>query len=100
MLYDPRWQKDRKLGPISLRSFIAFLESKPADETYKYYDPQNCALGQFMGAHGFRGSDRYIDLGIDGYLEDWQLAFRAIVGQKPLTFGAALERARAALAAI
>lgn len=99
MLYDPKWENDRQLGPVSLKAFIAWLETMPSEEDYWYGDPETCALGQFRESQGFTGERRKVDLGLPGMMTDWQIALDEIVLPSPCTFGAALERARAALAA-
>ena len=41
MLHNPRHDL------TDIHQFIAFLESKPANETYPYMNPQRCAIAQF-----------------------------------------------------
>lgn len=100
MLYDPKWEKDKQLGPISLRALIAWLETKPPKEKYEYCFPQSCALAQFRAACGFAGRDLIIDLGMVGseYEHSWQSDLDDIVNQIDCTFGGALKRARKVLA--
>lgn len=93
MLYDPKWEMpDRVYDRVSLRAFIAWLETKPANESYVYIVSSECALGQFMKAQGYSGEDCCIDLAPEE--SDW---LNEIVQTRPQTFGGCLERARAAL---
>lgn len=54
MLFNPQW-KDwpvTRTAP-TLDEFIAWLETKNPDETYRYFDPKVCAVGQFHASmHG------------------------------------------------
>lgn len=71
---------------------MAFLESKPADETYYYNDSWNCAVGQFNKAVG-----RKYDF-ISAVSQKGQNTFDArletVAHERPHTFGAMLERAK------
>lgn len=100
MLYDKRWDKqidatpDLEFQGVTLRGFIAWLETKnPADE-YNYCRASTCAIGQYKTSLGhkdprvsFKGLLERDVLRGRNWLED-------IVFQSPWTFGAALERAR------
>jgi hypothetical protein len=99
MLYDKRWDKSEvKADPFSLESLIAWLEKQPAT---KRYDWENCDGGCLIGlygqAHGISwdAMQRVDDGGDSPYskLTPGGIAFRY-----PRTFGAALKRARKALA--
>lgn len=100
MLYDKRWDKPEvKADPFSLESLIAWLEKMPADGAYRWEEHRDCLLGQWCIYNGLIGSalgNKSIDLGLstnpDGFYE-------IAVESGPYTFGAALERARQALAA-
>lgn len=102
MLYDKRWDKPEvKADPFSMDRVVQWLETKPADETYCYVDGGACLIHQYLTHAGIpvdrvwscgdytarRGSPR-----IKTSRELWRVS-----ANKPHTFGAALERARAAL---
>jgi hypothetical protein len=54
MLYDPKWEQktDPEFAGIRLSEFIAWLETKPADETYDYLKPTRCAAAQYLQSRG------------------------------------------------
>lgn len=96
MLYDPKWEVKTKPDVFSLESLIAWLEKQPADEVYDYMNCHGaCLLDQYGAAMAvprnsatYRQLDRAFDGG-GGYF---------IACGHPRTFGAALTRARKALA--
>jgi hypothetical protein len=99
MLFDPNWtHPDIQLGPVSLKGFIGWLETMPPGAEYDYRMPRTCALGQYQEASGFSGDEVIINLGTSN-LTKWQRDLDHIVLTLPWTFGAALSRARALLAA-
>ena len=86
MLFKPSWEIR------SLEGFIAWLETKAAGETYNWHDcGGECAYGQYMAAHGIPWSVAAVD-------HDFRRVVYGIAHQFPWTFGAALERARKAVA--
>lgn len=100
MLYDPKWEV--KTDSPSLSGLIAWLEKQPPNKSYNWSDCEgHCLIGQYWGSIGIsfgegclmelNGQDLYGQLvcpnGSDG-----------IAITRPHTFGAALERARAAQA--
>ncbi|MBR2118463.1 MAG: hypothetical protein IJ935_07295 [Afipia sp.] len=95
MLYDPKWEKnsETKTDPFSLESLIAWLEKQPADKAYNFCDKQNCLIAQYLQAAGVEQYEL-------SSAEVASLGWMQIVNPKAYvpTFGAALERARAALA--
>ena len=52
MLWDPK--KDKPVDPFNptLDHLIAWLETKPANGTYTYSEPQRCLLCQYLKDHG------------------------------------------------
>lgn len=48
MLFDAKRQRYP-----TLYKFIAWLRTKPADETYDWYNCEECACGQFFGGAGW-----------------------------------------------
>jgi hypothetical protein len=68
-----------KTRELTLDNLIAWLETKDADEGYRWQDPRSCLFAQFQDAEA------------DARLEEWQAR---IAVNPPHTFGAALERAR------
>jgi len=100
MLYDPNWAPvETKPDVFSLDGLIAWLETRSVDGIYCYTDSGNCLLCQYFTANGFQG----IALDAFGFSHDgWNTEvrypsiFNEVAIQHPRTFGAALERARAA----
>lgn len=92
MLYDPKWEQKTAADPLSLESLIAWLEKQPASATYDYRVLDACLIAQWSGRcllsfevnALFGGNGSWIAQGEPG--ANW-------------TFGAALKRARAVLAA-
>lgn len=93
MLFYPHWQRDKQLGPISLRAIIAWLAKQPAAEEYAFGLIDSCPMAQFLRASG--AWNCRVDL--ERCAASWQSELAAIFGALPFTFGAALERARVAL---
>lgn len=89
MLYDPKWEVPVKADPFSLDSLIAWLEKQPPGKTYDYSDCGGlCLICQHLTAH---------DIHFSKYAQFENSEIRlAVAAQIPFTFGAALERARAA----
>lgn len=100
MLFDKRWE------PLTLEHFIAWLEGKPGDEAYRYDDPFNCPIAQYLKACG------HTHVNVTGYghwmsnTEAGQLEQFANIARGELrrysyedrnfwTFSAALSRAKA-----
>src|SRR5690606_11872690 len=100
MLYDPKLEgADRVYEGVSLRALIAWLETKPASETYEYVRPDRCAVAQFVQeTTGWVPRERMGCIGI-GDADPERLYLERIVNSMDQTFGGALERARSTLAA-
>ncbi len=106
MLYNESTGKPRT-DILSLDSLIAWLETKPADETYDYTRSKKCVLQQYFTAMGLEGVAvipyRY---SVNRYLinetthdlpEGWEkIALGPAIMYKvtPWTFGKALKRAK------
>lgn len=102
MLYDKRWDKKITADPFSLEALIAWLEMRPADEVYPFFDIYGCVMCQFRQAQGqatpwlTRGAyTGPFDRGLGE--ADTVNRYHAVAGTAPFTFGAALSRARAIL---
>lgn len=111
MLYDPKWEVNTKADPMQLGTLIAWLEKRPASKGYSYTCNGHCLLAQYFTAMGmknvfmwaeyfyhgdkpiFMDEDEAVDRGIATRLPP---NFNKIAVHDPMTFGAALERARAA----
>ena len=93
MLYNKNWEKTHiKADPFSLENLIAWLEKQPAQKEYDYLNCEGyCLIGQYLTAHGKHWSRDYDLLGDSCLRVD-------VAGTAPYTFGAALNRAREALA--
>lgn len=99
MLYDKRWDKqvETKADPFSLESLIAWLEKQPAKKKYDYFDCRGrCLFGQYAAATMDMSWMNVVVL--EGHKHEFKLLAYDIACQKPYTFGAALERARAVMA--
>lgn len=105
MLYDPKWEKP---NVRSIESLIAWLEKQPCDGTYDFTEPSACLLAQYLKFHGATERHDYA-LGSGeaiAYFGDDGVIIHGMPGAKGRadratmwTFGAALERARAAMTA-
>ena len=67
-----------------LDNFTAWLREQPADQTYNWFDPQQCVMAQFLAP-----SKQTV---LTKPLPDW---YERVTQQHPWTFGAALKRAEA-----
>jgi hypothetical protein len=93
MLYDPKWEIEIKHDPFSLEGLIAWLENKPAAGNYNWEDCDGgCLVGIYARAIGMGEQWR------DFHSKLFDADELSIAGDTPHTFGAALERARKALA--
>jgi hypothetical protein len=98
MLYDPKWRQRTKADPFSLRTLVAWLETRDPRERYDYSDPNDCLLCRYFKDHGweqpvvdpFGVSERYKEV------QPYPAAFLKIAGHFDdcWTMGAALKRAR------
>lgn len=77
-----------KHDPFTLEALIAWLEKQVPAETYNYVKPRTCLIGQFTG----------VSLLSDEVDERCFVGAHSIAYDGEWTFGAALDRARAALA--
>lgn len=94
MLYDyKRWERP-KADP--LKGLISWLETMPANKEYDFFDHEGgCMVGQYMASVGEPWSSvRYEQIVWSITGERDSLKF-SIGHDRPWTFGAALERARA-----
>lgn len=110
MLFNPKWTKPEI---YSLEGLIAWLETKPSDETYDWFDIKSCLVSQYLQSHGLSipEASRTLDRMFIGIPEYQFVGFgpsnRQSLYLDPIndadrttrhTFGAALIRAKAALA--
>ena len=100
MLYDPKWEKqaETKADPLTLPALIAWLEQQPSEATYCYYSTGHCLIAQYLQAAGLAksvGGHSFTPLG-GGPRQNIPENFSDIAWDSPRTFGAALNRARAA----
>jgi hypothetical protein len=101
MLYDPKWEQQTKADPFTLESLIAWLEKQPAATEYRYADIYGCLICKYLTAinipfHSAGGCNFQ-----PAALCEPRIAlngFGPVTSKPPYTFGAALTRARAALA--
>jgi hypothetical protein len=104
MLYDPKWEVQVKADPFSLESLIVWLEKQPAEKQYCYGDNGRCLLADYFTSVGYEN----VSVGACDFHHGPNLEMTAkfsddfsdIAVNRPWTFGAALERARAALARV
>lgn len=99
MLYDPKWEVKIKPDVFSLENLIAWAEKQPADKVYDFWC-HRCYLGQYFEEYGYQ-----IDMIGTGTVTFRRKKtrplpphFNEIAIVEPHTFGAALDRARKALA--
>lgn len=102
MLYNKNWDKPEvKADPFSLESLIAWLEKMPAEQEYCFMDNGDCLFFKYFSAMGVPvysiGGD-YYSTEYGGELHFFPDNFPYIAAQAPHAFGAALDRARKALA--
>lgn len=101
MLYDPKWEKKTKADPFTLWAFIAWLEKQPADQKYDYLDCFGaCLYAQYMQSVGVSWEDAgasSLYRNGDKHKAFREMAIYPVAARAPWTYGAALERARAAL---
>jgi hypothetical protein len=95
MLYDPKWSVVAD-ETYTLRDLIAWLETKSPQTTYNFQDCSGgCLLGQYVTERtGSYNCEKYM-LASDLDKKNSDLGGQIAIN-KPHTFGAALERARAA----
>lgn len=102
MLWNPKFDKpaETKTNPFTLESLIAWLETMPADTEYPYMNVQECIACQYLQAHGYQRPWEGPDAGLALYARAMggEDNYFKIAQSGRWTFGAALERARAALA--
>ena len=102
MLYNTKWET--KTDPLTMDSLIAWLETKPAALEYNFDDCRGeCLYGLYMKHHGIKWVDsggcgmRNFHPKVTQVMYDFcQLVYDTTARPGPWTFGAALERARAA----
>lgn len=83
-----------------VHEFIAFCESKPANEAYDWEDESRCACGQFFNNRTFwladeRAIEARSGIGLDSIAGGWR--FRSTTRHDKWTFGALAKRVRKAL---
>lgn len=106
MLYNPDWQKlESKIDIFSVSGLKTWLETKEQSAGYHYGDIHNCLLSQYFRAQGYRWA--YCGSDIVSYSVFFlpPLFYKRIPSEmneisirRPWTFGAALDRARKAIA--
>ena len=99
MLYNTNWAKTHN-DVFSLESLITWLEKQPAAGAYDYSSTKNCLLCQYFRACGIvvdgAGAD-YVRSSFDE-ADYHHHNFNEIAVSGEWTFGAALNRARLAIA--
>jgi hypothetical protein len=89
-----------KHDPFTLESLVAWLEKMPGEKHYCFFSQGHCLIASYLSSLGFRnvwvgGFTWYCDGRRRSKLP---FEFRLVARELPHTFGAALTRARAALA--
>ena len=101
MLYHPKWA-ETKADPFELSTLIAWLEKQPTEKTYCFMDNGGCLLAQYFTEQGFKevsmGGTHIVHGPNRGDYQDLPPHMSSIAVGNPRTFGAALKRARSALA--
>ena len=98
MRLDAVFAKTEPADPLNLSEFIAWLETKDADERYRCTNAESCLLAQWALRFGMvassSGNACYAYKG-NGWRIDYETTpFRHISMSGPETFGAALARAK------
>ena len=102
MLYNTKWET--KTDSLTMDSLIAWLETKNPAKTYDFDDlAGGCLYGLYMKYHGIKWADSggcgmgnsYPKVTLER-CEFCNLVYDQVARKQPWTFGAALERARAA----
>ena len=96
MLYNKNWDYKVKADPFSLESLIAWLEKKPPETSYDYCEIGDCLVARYLKAMGVK---RFELSPCELALLGWKYIVQnyGAKSEDEWTFGAALERARAAL---
>ena len=97
MLFNPNWTKKSE-DVHSLSSLIRWLKTKDPEESYEYTSSRNCLLAQYYRAKGYSKAmvdPECVRLSVFKW-QDLPEHFNAIAREGEETFGAALERAKAA----
>jgi hypothetical protein len=104
MLYDAkRWDRPVRSRPTLLAGLVAWLEKQDATTEYDYTSPTSCLLARYMRSRGHwlivcgPGSFISLYLGFIPVCRHIPRSIDDIAVRRPNTYGAALERARAAL---
>jgi hypothetical protein len=102
MLYNPNWDNPpAQSSPLTIDRLIAWLETQPPDEEYRYKESRECAICQMLRATGYPkatvGSEMVWLHGAGFDYVYLPSEMDAAVAAKPHTFGAALARAREAI---
>ncbi len=108
MLYDPKWEVERKTKPDTwaLPTFISWLEKQPSEAGYCFTKSGHCLIAQYLKARGWP-SPLVDPIAVDDdetgehmrLPPGWNsIAYGKCSGEKNpgQTFGGALTRARAA----
>ncbi len=100
---------ETKADPLTMESLIKWLEKMPAKRSYNYEDcTGKCLYGLYMQFHGVAWDDSgAYGKGVNGKgvngkerSDFCDLVYGQVAAARPWTFGAALERAREAAAAL
>jgi hypothetical protein len=85
---------------MSTETLVDWLETKPANETYSYFEHRSCLVAQYLTDKGYDNVFAYSMGHFDhGGATDarFPMVFDDIAAAEPRTFGAALKRAKKAL---
>lgn len=101
MLYNPAWCDP---APLTLPKLIAWLERQPAEQPYDFFCNGGCLIGKYLRSCGYDkvwvGGWEWRPDGVKDHkgsqYMDWRIQEVAV--NRPATYGAALSRARTALA--
>jgi hypothetical protein len=96
MKHDP--EVKTKSEPLTVEAFIRWLEINPVDREYEWHDVEGCLLCLYLReVFGVQSPAGETWNGVGGFGKNTlngDFKYFAICGEKPWTFGAALERAR------
>ncbi|MBR0868900.1 hypothetical protein JQ633_00910 [Bradyrhizobium tropiciagri] len=88
---------ETKADPFTLESLIAWLETQPSNTEYDWINCDACLCGQYVRA--ITGNDFPSGVTIYAHMFADHVEYGDVASERPWTFGAALDRARKALAA-
>lgn len=99
MLYDPKWEVQTRPDALTIKGVISWLEKQNPNEPYNYMNcAGRCLYGQYMAHHGYSWNEADKAPARSAITSFQMEVYCKVAAAAPFTFGAALKRARKALA--